>query len=178
MQWADWLRGHGHCPNEQPCPLCPDGKLKLSRRERDKRARHVFNSTENMPWRLRCNHHGCEASPLPASGNFFSYYNDIGTTVIMVYQLCAGYSPQLIRNELGVPNSKRQTDMIRSLGQTAGYWLEVIFACSVGKCDTVIVDEAAIGKRKDQRGSRVRQGGTEWYMSVVHFDATNRSWLV
>ena len=102
-----------------------------------------------MPWRLRCNHHGCEASPLPASGNFFSYYNDIGTTVIMVYQLCAGYSPQLIRNELGVPNSKRQTDMIRSLGQTAGYWLEVIFACSVGKCDTVIVDEAAIGQRKD-----------------------------
>ena len=95
----------------------------------------------------------------------------------MVYQLCAGYSPQLIRNELGVPNSKRQTDMIRSLGQTAGYWLEVIFACSVGKCDTVIVDEAAIGKRKDQRGSRVRQGGTEWYMSVVHFDATNRKIL-
>lgn len=102
-------------------------------------------------------------------------YNDIAQIVVIIYMLMMDYPVWLIRHEIKVQRGQAIDEQVETLGRLASMWLNDVFVRAKGTWGTdgneMQIDEVAFGQSKKirgHRGRRIRKGGIQWFMSMVH----------
>lgn len=120
---------------------------------------------------LRCTSCHKETS---ARGEFFGHYKGSHLTEAMqlLYAVAERWRPQQVLQELSIRDRARFVSMMDHTGKICQYYLEALFKASLGKWESLSVDEAATGQAKKARSGKAKQAtkkGLRWWLSLVKY---------